>query len=116
MLFGVFVGVCRRCLRICFRGLADVGVFGMCMHACWVHTRVSWVQVGLLVGSFTSQQHGSVSQVWMCSDRCARCHTEVEDEDQSFYLTQSQNTDTGPTSPSTDPVSPGTCHEIKSLV
>ena len=35
------------------------------------------------------------------------CHTEIEVEDQTFYLTQYQCTDTGPTSPSTDPISPG---------
>ena len=36
-----------------------------------------------------------------------RCHTEIEVADQTFHLTQSQYTDTGPTSPSTDPISPG---------
>ena len=35
------------------------------------------------------------------------CHTETEVAEQTFYLTQSQYTDTGPTSPSTDPVTPG---------
>ena len=30
------------------------------------------------------------------------CHTEIEVADQTFYLTQSQYTDTGPTSPSAD--------------
>ena len=34
------------------------------------------------------------------------CHTETEVADQTFYLTQSQNTDTRPTSPSTDPIMP----------
>ena len=32
------------------------------------------------------------------------CHTEVEVADQTFRLTQSQYTDTGPTSPSADPI------------
>ena len=36
------------------------------------------------------------------------CHTEKEVADQTFYLTQSQYTDTGPTSPSADPMMPGT--------
>ena len=36
------------------------------------------------------------------------CHTEIKVSDQTFYHTQSQYTDTGPTSPSPDPVSPGT--------
>ena len=35
------------------------------------------------------------------------CHTEIEVADQTFYLTQSQYTDTGPTTPSTDPITPG---------
>ena len=35
------------------------------------------------------------------------CHTETEVADQAFYLTQSQYTDTGPTSPSADPITPG---------
>ena len=35
------------------------------------------------------------------------CHTEIEVADQTFYLTQSQYTDTGPTSPSADPITPG---------
>ena len=32
---------------------------------------------------------------------------EIEVADPTFYLTQSQYTDTGPTSPSTDPITPG---------
>ena len=35
------------------------------------------------------------------------CHTEIEVADQTFHLTQLQYTDTGPTSPSTDSVTPG---------
>ena len=40
-------------------------------------------------------------------DNFTCCHTEIEIADQTFHLTQSQNTDTGPTSPSTDPITPG---------
>ena len=36
-----------------------------------------------------------------------RAATLREVADQTFYLTQSQYTDTGPTSPSTDPITPG---------
>ena len=61
----------------------------------------------LLVGNLTSQQQASVSHGRICSDNCTCCHTEVEAEDQTFYLTQSQYTDTGPTSPSVDPITPG---------
>ena len=61
----------------------------------------------LLVGCLTSQQHASVSQGRICSDNCTCCHTETEVADQTFHLTQSQYTDTGPTSPSADPITPG---------
>ena len=67
----------------------------------WNHSFV------LLVGCLTSQQQASVSQGWICSDKFTCCHTEIEVADPTFYLTQSQYTDTGPTSPSADPISPG---------
>ena len=60
-----------------------------------------------LVGCFTSQQHASVSQWRICSDNFTCCHTEIEVADPTFYLTQSQYTDTRPTSPSADPITPG---------
>ena len=37
-------------------------------------------------------------------------HNEIKVADQIFYLTQSQHTDTGPTSPSADPMTPGSWH------
>ena len=43
----------------------------------------------------------------ICTDNFTCCHTEIEVEDQTFYLTQSQYTDTGTTSPSADPITPG---------
>ena len=61
----------------------------------------------LFVGCLTSQQHASVSQRRVCSGIFTCCHTEIEVADQTFYLTQSQYTDTGPTSPSADPITPG---------
>ena len=61
----------------------------------------------LLVACLTSQQHASVSQGRICSDNFTCCHTEMEAADQTFHLSQSQYTDTGPTSPSADPVTPG---------
>ena len=64
-------------------------------------------QDGWLAGCLTSQQHASVSQGRICSDNCTRCHNEIEVADQTFNLTQSRYTDTGPTSPSTDPITPG---------
>ena len=62
---------------------------------------------GCLVGGLTSQQHAGVSQGRISSDSCTCCHTEIEVADQTFHPTQSQYTDTEPTSPSTDPLTPG---------
>ena len=63
---------------------------------------------GWFVGCLKSQQQASVSQGWICSDNFMCCHTEIQVADLTFYLTQSQYTDTGLTSPSTDPITPGT--------
>ena len=60
----------------------------------------------LFVGCLTSQQHASVSQGRICSDNFTCCHTEIKVADPTFYLTQSQYTDTGPTSPSADSIRP----------
>ena len=57
-------------------------------------------EVCLFVGCLTSQQHASVSQGRICTDNFTCCHTEIEAADPTFHLTQSQYTDTGPTSPS----------------
>ena len=61
----------------------------------------------LFVGCLTSQQQASVCQGRICTDNLRCCHTEIEVADQTFHLTQSQYTDTGPTSPSADPITPG---------
>ena len=61
----------------------------------------------LLVGCLTSQQQASVSQGRIWSDNFTCCHTETEVADPTIYLTQSQYTDTRPTSPSADPTMPG---------
>ena len=61
----------------------------------------------LVVGCLTSQQQASVSQGRICSDNFTCCHTEIEVADQTFYLTQSQHTNTEPTSPNANPISPG---------
>ena len=52
-------------------------------------------------------KHAGVSQGCIFSDYCMCCHTEIEVADQTFYLTQSQYTNTKLTSPSTDPTTPG---------
>ena len=62
---------------------------------------------GWLLACLTSQQHASVSQGRICSDKFTCCHTEIEAANQTFYLTQSQYTDTGLTSPIVDPLTPG---------
>ena len=49
----------------------------------------------------------SVSQGCIYLDNCTCCHTEIEAADQTFYLTQSLCTDTMPTSPSADLITPG---------
>ena len=43
----------------------------------------------------------------ICSDNFTCCRTEIEFADQNVHLTQSQYTDTGPTSSCTDPITPG---------
>ena len=78
---------------------------GLCV---FIDRDASQAAVCLLVGCLTSQQHASVSQGQICSDNGMCCHTEIEVADWTFHLTQSQYTDTGPTSPSTEPIMPGT--------
>ena len=77
-------------------------VFGSCER----HSKLTEEFV-LFVGCLSSQQHASVSQGRICTDNFTCCHTETEAADQTFHLTQSQYTDTGPTSPSADPITPG---------
>ena len=61
----------------------------------------------LFVGGLTSQQHASISQRQTCIDSCMCWRTETKVADQTFYLYESQYTDTWPTIPSADPVVPG---------
>ena len=79
-----------------------------CMEGNSTATQTSWLQnMVVVVGCLTSQQQASVSQGRICTDNFTCCHTEIEVADQTFYLTQSQYTDTGPTSPGADPITPG---------
>ena len=59
---------------------------------------------GWLVGCLTSKHH--VSQGRMCSYNLTCCHTETEVANRTCHLSQLQHTDTGPTSPGPDPVTP----------
>ena len=67
----------------------------------------SWINWSLPCPPLTSHQQASVSQGRICTDNCTCCHTETEVADQTSYLTQSQYTDTGPSDPSADPITPG---------
>ena len=80
-----------------------------CQYVCThiLHLLVYVLCVVCFVGCLSSQQHASVSQGRICTDNFTCCHTEIEAADQTFHLTQSQYTDTGPTSPSADPITPG---------
>ena len=59
----------------------------------------------------TTQQHASVSRGRIYSDNCMCRHTEAQVADQTFCITQSQCTDTGPTILCTDPITPGSWQE-----
>ena len=76
----------------------------------WCQTQIKSCETFICcwLSCLTSQQHTCISQGWICSDNLTCCHSETEAADQPCYLTQSQYTDTGPTSPSTDPIMPGT--------
>ena len=56
-------------------------------------SRLMWKELVVGFGCLTSQQHASVSQEQICSDKSTCCHTETEFADQTFYLTQSQYAD-----------------------
>ena len=99
-------------MMIAFKGtVRDFLRSSHCAANCPQHVRSSCkgttTENVLLVGCLASQQQASVSQGRICSDNFTCCHTEIEVADQTFYLTQSQYTDTGPTSPSADPITPG---------
>ena len=100
-----FRKVSSRSVSLQVTGKKRSGVVGCLMSQ--QHTSVCQGRVCLLVGCLTSQQQASVSQGRICSDNFTCCHTEIEVADPTFYLTQSQYTDTGPTSPSADPITTG---------
>ena len=83
------------CLSLAFLYVSSCATF--LIHVKW----------GLFVGCLTSQQQASVSLGRICLDKFTCFHTEIEVADQTFYIAQSQYTDTGPTSPSADPTAPG---------
>ena len=68
------------------------------MQRVWLEVVSISLTIRLLV--VMSQQYASVSQGRIC-------HTDTQVADPTFYLILSQYTDTGPTSPSADPITPG---------
>ena len=65
---------------------------------------VQWLGVQWLVSATGMGDPGIIPHSSHTSDNFTCCHTDIEAADQTFYLTQSQYTDTGPTSPSADPI------------
>ena len=96
------------CTCRCCRSRAHINSHSLCSRSDPIiaTSPCSWF-VCLLVGCLTSQQHTNVSQGRICTDNFTCCHAETEAADQTFSLTQSPYTDTGPTSPSADPRTPG---------
>ena len=66
-----------------------------------------WIGGGYVVvgGCLTSPPHDKVHLGNGINCKC--CHTVIETEDQTCCLTHSQFNDTGQTSPSSDPITPG---------
>ena len=97
----------QLCVVVCW--LLNVPATCKCISGTAV-VRVALLRqmVGVL-GCLTSQQHTSVSQGRICSEKCTSCHAEIKAADLALYLTKSQHTDTGPTSPSANRIRPGAC-------
>ena len=98
----------RRLQALSFQRFMALAAMVQLFVGCSTSQQHASVLFVLLVGCLSSQQHASVSQGRICSDNFTCCHTEIEAAYQTFHLTQSQYTDTGPTSPSADPITPGT--------
>ena len=99
-----FVSFKQEVLFLSFKGKQEKSWLG---HLCTTMKNLV-VQTCWLVGCLTFQEHACVSQGRICTDNCTCYHTETEVADQTFFPTQSQYTDTGPTSPSADTITPGT--------
>ena len=93
--------------RFDFSQWADISWSYLLLHT-FLDTQVlAGLPAVVIVGCLRSQLHASVSQGRICSDYFTCCHSEIEVADQTFHLTQSRYTDTGPTSPISDPITPG---------
>ena len=85
---------------------SQIGIPAAALPGTWcyrINTGTGWPSLCWLLACLSSQQHASVSQGWVRSETFMCCHTEIEVADQIFYFTQSQYTDTRPTSPRADP-------------
>ena len=89
--------------RICFTSQQHASVSQV--RICFTSQQHASVSQGRIC--FTPQQHASVSHGRICSDKSTCCHTEIKDADPTCCVAQLLYTDTGPSSPSTDPLAPG---------
>ena len=88
-----------RCVRVCVCVCVHV-----CVYVCEWEREGGGGVVGCLLNVPAACEYISGTDL-LRQFTC--CHTEIEVADQIFHLTQSQYTDTRPTSPSTDPITPG---------
>ena len=86
--------------------LTDADVLGTCLTVV-PHSLVNVLKIQMIVVIEELLVQCCYYLLVSCSDNLTCCHTEAEVADQTFYLTQSQYTDTGSTSPSADPITPG---------
>ena len=61
----------------------------------------------LSAGCLTSHTHAIETQGWSCLDSCRGYYTEIE----QIAISTSQYSETGPRSPDTDPITPGTAQD-----
>ena len=100
-----------ECGSSCVKGQGQTEVWSagqVCRSGCVKVKDILKSSNFIAFGCLPFQQHACVSQRRICSDSCMCCHTEIEVADQTFYLIHSQYTDTKPTSPSADLITPGT--------
>ena len=76
------------------------------MFSCTRDTKPQARGLSLMAGCLTFQQDANTFQKRICWDNCMCCHTETEVENQTCYLILCRSSDTMPTSPSADPVTP----------
>ena len=78
---------------------------GLCITTALNRTSAGYPPVCLLVAYRPSNMRVYLGTDLLRQFTC--CYTQIEVADQTFHLTQSQYIDTGSTSPSSDPITPG---------